>query len=141
MAKVYATEAAVRAADAASPVAQIFPQPRLADGRRLDAAVGLRFALLADPALLDAVGSAERGAWAAQDVAVLPADGDELPAWLRAHGVAAVLLRPDRYVAGVACDAGELRALMRRWPGLTAPPSAGPASGPPAQAAAAGARR
>jgi 3-(3-hydroxy-phenyl)propionate hydroxylase len=68
---------------------EIFPQPVLPDGRRLDAAIaGYRFALLS-PWKIEA------------DVAVVPYPGDE-----------AILLRPDRYVYGVARSKSELSPLL-----------------------------
>jgi 3-(3-hydroxy-phenyl)propionate hydroxylase len=73
----------------------IFPQPVLADGRRLDEAIGgYRFALLAPQKF-----SLPR---IEKDIAVVPFDGDE-----------AILLRPDRYVHGVARNAAELIVLLR----------------------------
>lgn len=106
----------------AAPVAQVFPQPALADGRLLDAAIGPNFALLATPAVLDAVGESTRR-WCRRHGAVMrPATDPALADWLQRHGVAAVLLRPDRYVAGVAADAAGVDRLIRTLPWLEAPP-------------------
>ncbi len=105
-----------------APVAQVFPQPRLDDGRLLDAAVGDGWALVARPALLAALPPALQAWCAWQGVALQPAADAALHAWLEAHGTAAVLVRPDRYVAGVAADAGQLAQLVQSLPGLTAPP-------------------
>lgn len=106
----------------AAPVAQVFPQPVLADGRLLDAAIGPNFALLATPAVLQAVGESSRR-WCRRHAAVMhPATDPALADWLQRHGVAAVLLRPDRYVAGVAADAAGVDRLIRALPWLEAPP-------------------
>lgn len=106
----------------AAPVAQVFPQPPLADGRLLDAAIGPRFALIATPAVLDAVGQSTRR-WCRWHGAVMwPATDPALGDWLHRHGVAAVLLRPDRYIAGVAADATGVDTLIRSLPWLEAPP-------------------
>jgi len=73
----------------------IFPQPVLADGRRLDAAIGgMRFAVLGPerPAL-------------PEGVAFVPFDG---PGY--------VVLRPDRYVFGRAADQLALQALVAGLP-------------------------
>ena len=43
-------------ADAPPPVGTIFPQPRLADGRLMDEAIGPRFAIVGDTGLLAAGG-------------------------------------------------------------------------------------
>jgi len=93
----------------ATPAGEIFPQPRLADGRRLDAAIGgYRFALLADRDALDDGLAAQCGA---SDIAAVAADG-EAAEWLCRHGARAALLRPDRYLYGLAPDAATARALV-----------------------------
>ena len=99
-----------------APVAQVFPQPQLDDGRLLDAALGLNFAVIGEPALLDGVGAETLALWRAQGVVVLPAHDGEVRAWLQQHGVGAVLLRPDRYIAGVAETAAELEDLSTLLP-------------------------
>ena len=91
-----------------APVAQVFPQPLLADGRLLDATLGLNFAVIGDKAVLNAVSEDTRNSWQTQGVVVLPASDPEVQAWLTQQGVCAVLLRPDRYIAGVAQTAAEL---------------------------------
>ena len=72
------------------PVGTIFPQPRLADGRLMDEAIGQRFAIVGETTLL----AARR-----PDAAMLPGIG---AAWLAERGLRAALLRPDRYIAAVA---------------------------------------
>lgn len=76
--------------DAPPPVGTIFPQPRLADGRLMDDAVGQRFALVGEPALL---------AHVRPDAVRLPGVGRE---WLAQRGLRVALLRPDRYIYAVA---------------------------------------
>jgi 3-(3-hydroxy-phenyl)propionate hydroxylase len=85
-------------ADAPSPVGTIFPQPRLADGRLMDEAIGQRFAILGDAALLEGFESA---------AVLLPGVGME---WLAGHGARAVVLRPDRYVFCLANDRAAISA-------------------------------
>jgi 3-(3-hydroxy-phenyl)propionate hydroxylase len=81
----------------APPAGQIYPQPRLPDGRRLDQAIGgYRFALLGPRDLLDE-------ASAAHDMARIPVQDKSL-----------ILLRPDRYVAGIARSPAGVRDLMAR---------------------------
>ena len=98
-------------------VAQIFPQPTLPDGRALDAVVGLNFALITEPALLASPEARER--WAGLGVRCVPAQG-ALSEWLNTHGVRAVLLRPDRYILGVANTADELESLAAQLPQASA---------------------
>ena len=108
----------------AAPVAQVFPQPALDDGRLLDAVVGPRFAVIAPPAWLAAVGESTRAWWRWQQVVEVPATDAALQAWLQQHGVGAVLLRPDRYIAGVAQDVAALQSLTLSLPWLQPPPAA-----------------
>lgn len=91
------------------PAGEIFPQPRLADGRRLDAAIGgYRFALLAERALL---GRALAQRCQSAGVATVPADG-EAAERLRERGARGALLRPDRYIYGIAHDRAGLTSLV-----------------------------
>ena len=100
----------------AAPVAQVFPQPMLADGRLLDAAVGLHFAVLAEPSVLAEVADSTRKTWSAHGLIEIPAIDSEVSAWLQQQGVKAVLLRPDRYILGVAQSAADLDRISRLLP-------------------------
>lgn len=85
----------------APPVGTIFPQPHLADGRLMDEAIGQRFAVVGDAAILEGLDAR----------AVLLADvGAD---WLAKHDARAVILRPDRYVFAIARDRRELEAQLR----------------------------
>jgi 3-(3-hydroxy-phenyl)propionate hydroxylase len=90
---------------------QIGPQPVYEDGSRFDDAVGHRFALVADEALIrhaeDTLTSEQRAR-----VAIVPATCDALRAWLADADARAVMLRPDRYVGGVAHGVDDLNALF-----------------------------
>ncbi len=100
----------------APPVAQVFPQPTLSNGLGLDSALGLGFGVIARTDLLTQVPDHLRQAWQAGACAVLDDQHPELAAWLQAQQVSAVVLRPDRYVLGVAQNAAELCALMDLLP-------------------------
>jgi 3-(3-hydroxy-phenyl)propionate hydroxylase len=89
----------------------LFPQPRLADGRLLDEAIGTGFAVIGRGRVLDAADAATRECWRAAGAAILRDPGGALSGWMDAHDVAAVVLRPDRYLLGAARDAGELAAV------------------------------
>ncbi len=105
------------ARDAAPPpVGQVFPQPRLDDGRLLDEATGVRFAVLGERSRIAAAAPATRAAWARLGAVVLPDASREIAAWLGEHGARAVLLRPDRYIFGLAHDAAGLDRLSARLP-------------------------
>ncbi len=103
-----------------APVAQIFPQPMLADGRLLDAVLGLQFAVIGDQAVLNDVSDDTRAHWQAQGVVVLPARDPEVQVWLKQQGVHAVLLRPDRYILGVAQSGAELDSISALLPAVAA---------------------
>lgn len=94
---------------APAPVNTLRPQPRLPSGERMDDAVGTRFALLIGSALHDALDASTVAALRAAGVAVLPECGIQ---FLAGHGIAAALLRPDRYVLGVARTPAEVAALL-----------------------------
>jgi 3-(3-hydroxy-phenyl)propionate hydroxylase len=97
----------------AAPVAQIFPQPELADGCLLDQAIGNNFAVLADPLLLSQVGPETRQLWQMHGIVVRSSDDPNIASWLKAHDVLAVVLRPDRYIAGVARSVDALEAISQ----------------------------
>ena len=103
-----------------APVAQIFPQPLLADGRLLDAVLGLQFAVIGDQAVLNDVSDDTRAHWQAQGVVVMPARDPEVQTWLTQQGVGAVLLRPDRYILGVAQSGAELDSISALLPAVAA---------------------
>jgi 3-(3-hydroxy-phenyl)propionate hydroxylase len=86
--------------DAPPPVGTIFPQPKLPDGRLMDEAIGQRFAIVGDAALLDGL---------ATSAVLLP---DIAMDWLVEHGARAAILRPDRYIFALARDRVELEAAM-----------------------------
>lgn len=105
----------------AAPVAQIFPQPQLQDGRLLDQAIGLNFAVLGEPDLLSQVSPETRQIWHTHGVVVITATDPNIVAWLNAQGMSAVMLRPDRYIAGVARSAAELDEISQCLPHVAEP--------------------
>ncbi|MEU1548302.1 bifunctional 3-(3-hydroxy-phenyl)propionate/3-hydroxycinnamic acid hydroxylase [Nocardia sp. NPDC005745] len=95
-----------------APVGTIADQPRLADGTLFDDAVGYRIAVVATEGLLRAAGVDEDAAWSAIGAIPFPADEHRaVRAWLERLGTQAVIVRPDRYILGVADNAEELRRL------------------------------
>ena len=100
----------------AAAVARVFPQPLLSNGHLLDTHLGSHFAVIGDTAVLDSVSADTRARWNVHGVVQVTDDGDELRAWLTEHGVRAVMLRPDRYVMGVAHTAADLDAVTRLLP-------------------------
>ncbi|MFZ9406692.1 MAG: bifunctional 3-(3-hydroxy-phenyl)propionate/3-hydroxycinnamic acid hydroxylase [Burkholderiaceae bacterium] len=85
-------------------------QPLLADGTRMDDRIGPRFGLLRRPGLAaDPVAAG----WAADTLAVINADSDSAIDWLDRLGADAALLRPDRYLLGVAQGGQGLERLLQ----------------------------
>jgi 3-(3-hydroxy-phenyl)propionate hydroxylase len=96
------------------PVAQVFPQPRLDDGRLLDEAVGGRFALLRRDRTSTAFSPDAKALVHVAGVTVVDAPSAAVDAWLDTHDAVAVLLRPDGYVYGVAREQAEVQGLLDR---------------------------
>ena len=96
--------------DGGTVAGRIAPQPVLDDGTRLDDRIGYRFAVIAAPAVL-----AQARLASDRRLAIVAASEPALRAWLDTLGVGAVLLRPDRHIAGTSRDAEGLHALLRRY--------------------------
>jgi 3-(3-hydroxy-phenyl)propionate hydroxylase len=94
------------------PAGQIAPQPRLADGTRLDDRVGYRFAALLRPDFAASLPAKTLERLAGREIIVVADDAPEQQAWLQAADAAAVLIRPDRYILGAARSPQELNALV-----------------------------
>jgi 3-(3-hydroxy-phenyl)propionate hydroxylase len=99
-----------------APVGQPFPQPLLADSQLLDAHIGNHFAVIGRPALLKAVSDETKALWQQGDVVVMATQEPVLLDWLDSHGVGATMLRPDRYILGLARTPGELDAVTACLP-------------------------
>ena len=93
------------------PAGQIAPQPRLADGTRLDDRAGYRFAALLRPDFAASLPGETLERLADRDVVVVADEAPEQQAWLQAADAPAVLVRPDRYVLGAARSVLELNTL------------------------------
>jgi 3-(3-hydroxy-phenyl)propionate hydroxylase len=103
--------------DAPPPTGVVFPQPRLDDGRRLDEALGNGFAVLGAADVIAGVAPETRRRWEALGVVVVDRPGAAVDGWLAEHGAQAVVLRPDRYVMGIARTPADLDRLARVVPG------------------------
>ena len=86
----------------------LFPQPRLADGRLMDAHLGSGWRLVGDGnlPLPQATGLA------CLDLRQAPEAEGVVAAWMARQGCHAALLRPDHYVYGTAASAADLIALL-----------------------------
>ena len=90
------------------PAGLILPQPML-DGIRLDDIAGDGFALIAPDEVTSAVGEEIRLAW--KDLGVVNVWHPLLAPWLAEHGAVAAVLRPDRYLFGLASTPRQLEPL------------------------------
>jgi len=97
------------------PVGTRARQPRLTDGTMLDDRVGYRFALLATAAFIKALPATTRAKLKTSDVATVAAE-DETAEYLAELKTSAVVIRPDRYILGVAANAAELDRVLARRP-------------------------
>lgn len=87
-----------------APLGRPAPQPRLADGTRLDDRIGPRHAVLLRGDVADTTALDGRGAVLVADPALDP--------FLAANHALAALMRPDRQVVAFARDAQELATLI-----------------------------
>ena len=93
----------------------VAPQFTLSQGQLMDDVIGHRFALLVAAERAQQVQSSRYPRLCQADVAQLTAElGSPMHQWLAAHHACAVLLRPDRYVAGLAHQPAEL-AELEAW--------------------------
>jgi 3-(3-hydroxy-phenyl)propionate hydroxylase len=111
--------------DEPAPVGQPFPQPALADGRLLDRQLGGRFGLIGQAALLSRTDGGTRQRLRETGVVELDDRHPGLRDWLDEHNAGAVLLRPDRYIAGIARDPAGLMRLAALLPHSRRPTMAG----------------
>ena len=98
-----------------APVGQTFPQPQLTNGKLLDDVVGNHFVVIATANVLAQVSPATRQRWRDWQVATLSAEDAALADWLNTQGTQAVLVRPDRYIVGLAQSSAALDALTQQW--------------------------
>jgi 3-(3-hydroxy-phenyl)propionate hydroxylase len=87
-------------------------QPRTASGQLLDDVVGYRFAVVGDPAVLSGTTDRTKTLLELLGAHVLEEFSGEVRDWVTGLGVAAVIIRPDRYLFGAAGNSAELNALV-----------------------------
>jgi 3-(3-hydroxy-phenyl)propionate hydroxylase len=100
--------------EAADAGGRLSEQPRLSDGRLLDDVVGYRFAVVGDPATVAGLSERSRSLLTALDARIVDDFTGDLRSWVVGQGATAVLVRPDRYLAGAAGGAAELDALVEQ---------------------------
>jgi len=100
--------------DALPPAGTLSKQPHLANGCRLDDAVGYRFALIGRDGVADSISADARARLHAADVAIVGDAGDEMSAYLDELAATAVAVRPDRYILGSANSVPQLGDLVEQ---------------------------
>lgn len=108
------------------PNGQLFPEARLADGRHIEEVVAGRFAVITPSSQFAAIAPRTRDVWRRLGVELISDISPELLAILGEWDAAAVILRPDGYVFGVAEDTAALDRLTEQLAGLlaaTVPPA------------------
>lgn len=93
-------------------------QPLLSDGVRLDDMVGARFLVAVDRELYGALGIQLRQQLDDAGEVVVLLDPAKIGPILQATGTKAAVIRPDRYILGLADNAAELESLIADIPGL-----------------------
>lgn len=83
-------------------------QPILVTGSLMDDLVGYAFAVLAHESVLQSVSVETRRRWADMGCVVIPASEPNMSAWLDEANVAAIIVRPDRYVLAGVVDSEQL---------------------------------
>ena len=99
-----------------APAGRPFPQPRLDDGRLLDELLGGRSAVIGRAGAIAAVSTATGARWRDAGAIVIDQPGEQIGRWLTTHGADAVVLRPDRYIVGVARTAEDLERISLHLP-------------------------
>ena len=99
--------------DTAAPAGELAPQPLLSDGRRMDDVAGVNFALLGTRGFFNGLPTALVEALRRHGVVPLVGEGLD---YLRSIGAEAAMVRPDRYLLGVAGDIDGLRRLVSALP-------------------------
>ncbi|HET7837822.1 MAG TPA: bifunctional 3-(3-hydroxy-phenyl)propionate/3-hydroxycinnamic acid hydroxylase [Variovorax sp.] len=99
-----------------TPAGRPFPQPRLDDGRLLDELLGRRSAVIGRAGALAAAAPATAERWRRAGAIVIDRPDTLLDRWLQAHEAQAVILRPDRYIVGVARTGTDLDRISQYLP-------------------------
>lgn len=95
---------------------QPFPQLRLQDGGLLDDRLGRRMAVIGANQTLSTASAAAVQRWRRSDAIVVDRPDPKLEAWLREHEASAVIVRPDRYIFGVARSTTDLDRISLQLP-------------------------
>ena len=93
-------------------IGSLFPQPILQSGKLLDEEIGNDFALITSMSFQAELVESDRKKIEKLKVALLSDAMEELESWFKSHDIGAVLLRPDRYILGIAETSSDLTGLL-----------------------------
>ncbi|WP_214410271.1 bifunctional 3-(3-hydroxy-phenyl)propionate/3-hydroxycinnamic acid hydroxylase [Sphaerisporangium fuscum] len=94
-------------------VGLLSPQPRAADGAKLDDATGYNFAVVGRRAVTAAVSPEVANLWRRLGVVVVTDTGPHVDDWLATNSATAAIIRPDRYTFALAGDTAELETATK----------------------------
>lgn len=94
-------------------VGRLSPQPRGANGEKLDDVSGYGYTVVGKPEVTSAVSADVRQLWRRLGVVTVPETGPAVDSWLAGHAAAAAIVRPDRYAFALAADPAELERATR----------------------------
>jgi len=97
----------------ASPlVGSLFPQPRINSGNLLDEYLDINFALIVSRTFKQNLTETDFKQFREKEIKIVIDQTDQLELWFEKKGVGAVLLRPDRYILGIANKKSDLETLL-----------------------------
>lgn len=94
------------------PAGALSPQPRLADGTLLDEKIGTNFAVVGDPDIIAGIHGDSRKILETLGAAVIADSSDSVEAALARVGGRVMVIRPDRYLLGVASTSADLDRIV-----------------------------
>jgi len=94
-------------------IGQLSPQPRGANGEKLDDVSGYGFTVVGKPEVTSAVSVDVQRLWRQLGVVAVPETGPVIDRWLAEHAAAAAIIRPDRYTFALVADTAELERATR----------------------------
>ena len=100
------------AAGSSPLIGNLFPQPELQSGSLLDDEIGNGFALITSMSFQSEMTKKIAEKFNNLDINIISNATEDLESWFKSHSVGAALIRPDRYILGVAERQSDLSGLF-----------------------------
>ena len=100
------------AAGSSPLIGSLFPQPKLQSGSLLDDEIGNGFALITSMSFQSETTKKDAEKFINLGINIISNATEELESWFKSHSVGAALIRPDRYILGVAERQSDLSGLL-----------------------------